>query len=650
MKKTGASAAFHAALSRHPLAVITAAALLLCVASEALARRSLLSALSFFAAEPAAALLNAAIIFFLLSLSLLFRRRMFVFLFVCALVLGFSAANFIMQSFRTAPLTAADFALIGSVGSIISKYLSPRQTVLLFAAAAAAIALTAVGFRLCPKASARAKCALPVLLCACAVIAAGFPAVYATAAPPESRANALETSEAYGYPVCFVMSIFDRGIDRPIGYSENSVDAILAELRTREATESLEHPNIIFLQLESFFDVNELVGLDVPGGALPVFSRLEADFPSGDLAVPSLATGTANTEFEVLTGMARAYFGVGEYPYSTVLHERACESIAYNMRALGYTAHAIHDHAGDFYDRNIVFSNLGFDTFTSVEYMRGVEYNENGWARDKVLTAEILRALGSTPGEDLIYAISVQAHGHYPDGDNMPDISAEFDEASFEYYLSQIQEMDTFLGELTGALERYGRPVVLVMFGDHLPGLGFKEGDLRDGDLYETQYVIWSNFGLEAPDRDIAAYQLSAYVQSLLGMDSGTFTKLHQQLAGTAGYLRSLELLQYDFLYGDLEAFGGVDPYEPTQLRMGAVPVRCTEVTQGPLGITVYGSGFTEFSRVYINDREQPCELSDGALTCPGVYLEDGDCVRVAQVSAATGDVLSSTKSLVWQE
>ena len=126
--------------------------------------------------------------------------------------------------------------------------------------------------------------------------------------------------------------------------------------------------------------------------------------------------------------------------------------------------------------------------------------------------------------------------------------------------------------------------------------------------------------------------------------------KLHQQLAGTAGYLRSLELLQYDFLYGDLEAFGGVDPYEPTQLRMGAVPVRCTDVTQGPLGITVYGSGFTEFSRVYINDREQPCELSDGALTCPGVYLEDGDCVRVAQVSAATGDVLSSTKSLVWQE
>ena len=116
MKKTGASAAFHAALSRHPLAVITAAALLLCVASEALARRSLLSALSFFAAEPAAALLNAALIFFLLSLSLLFRRRMFVFLFVCALVLGFSAANFIMQSFRTAPLTAADFALIGSGG------------------------------------------------------------------------------------------------------------------------------------------------------------------------------------------------------------------------------------------------------------------------------------------------------------------------------------------------------------------------------------------------------------------------------------------------------------------------------------------------------------------------------------------------------
>ena len=203
--------------------------------------------------------------------------------------------------------------------------------------------------------------------------------------------------------------------------------------------------------------------------------------------------------------------------------------------------------------------------------MRGVEYNENGWARDRVLTAEILRALGSTPGEDLIYAISVQAHGHYPDGDNMPDISAEFDEASLTRDLV-LQEMDTFLGELTGALERYGRPVVLVMFGDHLPGLDSRRATCATAICNETQYVIWSNFGLEAPDRDIAAYQLSAYVQSLLGMDSGTFTKLHQQLAGTAGYLRSLELLQYDFLYGDLEAFAASTPTNPRSSEWAPCP------------------------------------------------------------------------------
>ena len=68
----------------------------------------------------------------------------------------------------------------------------------------------------------------------------------------------------------------------------------------------------------------------------------------------------------------------------------------------------IHNNTGTFYDRHLVFPNLGFDTFTSLEYMNHVEKNPLGWAKDTVLTTEILTTLFSTEQRDFIYAISVQ--------------------------------------------------------------------------------------------------------------------------------------------------------------------------------------------------------------------------------------------------
>ena len=60
------------------------------------------------------------------------------------------------------------------------------------------------------------------------------------------------------------------------------------------------------------------------------------------------------------------YFGTGEYPYETILKKTACETIGYDLKELGYSTHAIHNNNATFYDRNLVYTNLGFDTFTSL--------------------------------------------------------------------------------------------------------------------------------------------------------------------------------------------------------------------------------------------------------------------------------------------
>lgn len=117
--------------------------------------------------------------------------------------------------------------------------------------------------------------------------------------------------------------------------------------------------------------------------------------------------------FECITAMNLDFFGPGEYPYKTVLQKTACESMAFNMQNLGYRTHAIHNNEATFYDRHKVFAQLGFESFTSIEYMDQNQAQSYGLVKDKILTEQIEKAIDSSTGTDFIYTISVQGHGKY---------------------------------------------------------------------------------------------------------------------------------------------------------------------------------------------------------------------------------------------
>ena len=111
---------------------------------------------------------------------------------------------------------------------------------------------------------------------------------------------------------------------------------------------------MIFVQLESFFNVHDLVGAEFSQEPIPVFRELMETCPHGQLKVPSVGGGTANTEFEVLSGMNLDYFAAGEFPYNTILQDTSCETVCFNLKELGYTATAVHNYTGTFYGRNTV--------------------------------------------------------------------------------------------------------------------------------------------------------------------------------------------------------------------------------------------------------------------------------------------------------
>ena len=134
--------------------------------------------------------------------------------------------------------------------------------------------------------------------------------------------------EDYGYPYCLATTLFNTGISCPREYSEETIAKIEeSENKLPETTEN--RPNIIFLQLESFFDPTLVNYLQFSEDPIPNFRRLMSEYSSGYYRVPSVGAGTANTEFESITGMNLRYFGPGEYPYKSILKEKTCESAPY---------------------------------------------------------------------------------------------------------------------------------------------------------------------------------------------------------------------------------------------------------------------------------------------------------------------------------
>lgn len=181
-----------------------------------------------------------------------------------------------------------------------------------------------------------------------------------------------------GVPYCFINTWMNIGVSKPDDYSEDSIKSIFTEeelattVGKTEGVSGDNKPNIIFIQLESLMDPLTLKDIEFSEDPIPNLRKLYSETSSGRLTVPSVGAGTANTEFESMTGMSLKFFGPGEYPYKNIMLESTCESIPYNLKQIGYGTHAIHNHRGVFYGRNEVFPNLGYDTFTSVEYMNNV--------------------------------------------------------------------------------------------------------------------------------------------------------------------------------------------------------------------------------------------------------------------------------------
>ena len=590
---------------------------------ECMELKSVIQALKFTFTSPYVFLANTFIIILTLSVTLLLKKRHFWVTVGCVIWLIFGIANFVLLCNRVTPFTANDLFLIESLFDVLKKYFNWFQIILLgILAGSAVIALVIMFFRAPKEKRFPLYISIPVIA---GIAALTIGSVELGKATGLMESQFAELSAAYrknGFVYCFTNSLVDTGVSKPKDYSPESMKEILKDDKTTFFSDKAKKtPNIIFIQLESLFDIGELNDVEFSDDVLPNINALQ-EKGGGLFEVPVIGAGTVNTEFEVLTGMNMDDFGAGEYPFKTILKETTTESLAYNLKSYGYAAHALHNNTGKFYSRDVVYANLGFDDFTSVEYMQNYEKTLMGWAKDYVLTDYILDCMNQTEEQDLIYTISVQGHGGYNVTDGYekhvtvtsiaPEKEAYKDQ--IEYYANMIWEMDEFVGQLIDALKEQDEDVILVMYGDHLPSLDIQQDELDGRSIYQTDYVIWNNCGIKFGKKDLSADEISSYVMKKLGMSNGIINSYHQNHEKDYDFKESMAALEYDMLYGDQIVYDGENPYEATNMTFGLYPITVTNVIRNEATENAYyirGENFTTYSRVYVNGNQMETHFID---------------------------------------
>jgi len=330
---------------------------------------------------------------------------------------------------------------------------------------------------------------------------------------------------------------------------KEQIEHILKTPQVHASSKLDQLPNIIFIMSESHWDATKL-DPNIPKNLTPTIEKNQLS----QLLSPSFGGGTANVEFEVLTGL-NVYLNKNELLYVSKI-KRPIYSLARYFNQLGYTSTAMHNNGKYFYNRSAVYQNLGFQRFISLENMTANPQNvinQGGWATDDLIYESIKQQLQQHDQAQFIYAITVENHPMYNDDRfgkdkyivNKEGVSAA-SQRQLNTYLLGMQRADAKLKQLIEMTKQLDRPTMIVFFGDHLPNLQKVYDDFQYFDseqdkidkkqakYFETPLAVWSNFPIDKKQFNaefIPAHFLASRVLSAAGLPLSPYFQFIQNLS-----------------------------------------------------------------------------------------------------------------------
>lgn len=392
--------------------------------------------------------------------------------------------------------------------------------------------------------------------------------------------------EENGFVLASVIDTKFMFVPQPQNYSNKTIKNIVKEIKQYgqqlKTDDGFKNPNIIFVMSESFSDPTVLLNVNINKDVIPNFRSIGNEYTSGKITVPGIGGGTANTEFEVLTGFSKnniPNYSSPYNPYNTYINNNI-DSLASEFSQNNYKTLAIHSYYSWFYRRNSVYKMLGFEQFIPLEFM-DQKKSSGRFLDDSVVNDLIIKQVNQTKEKDFIFAVTMNSHGPY---DIEREKSIIVDDSrntnpELENYLNAIHLSDQRLGELISYFEDFDEPTVIVFFGDHIPPLGneiYNNFNVEMGSVASKSapFVIWSNY-YKNPSKNLLvdASLLGSLVLDEIGYRNNDYFNYLSQLITdepiNEKIKNNLYNLQYDILHGNRYYYSYKNEFKNDDYQLG---------------------------------------------------------------------------------
>lgn len=435
------------------------------------------------------------------------------------LCFGFGLANHYVLTFRGRIIFPCDLLSLGTAANVAADYdYTPDKSVWTALALLGAYWLVLLLAHMVFHRKGRQKLRRATVLGSCAGIAVFLYVFLFTGLLPAIGIYAQQwKTQANGFLLNFMAALRYSFVSAPDGYSAEAAQEIADETaggHTSGETGTELPENLIVIMNESFADLQaSFPNLVLSADPLPFYHALTDNTVKGMMVSPVTGGGTANVEFEYLTGDSLAFLPSSTVAYQLYLYDGA-PSLAAQLKALGYSSAAFHPYLSSGWNRTSVYDWLGFDRQLYQEDVVNPQYIRQ-YVSDSSDYAQLYRLTDETDGPTFLFNVTMQNHSGYAQGWNNLErtVSVESPAGSSvtAQFFSLMQRSDEALQELIEHYAASDERTMVVFFGDHQPPLGndFYE-DLYGKALddrtteevlqqYEVPFFIWANYDI--PER-----------------------------------------------------------------------------------------------------------------------------------------------------
>ena len=315
--------------------------------------------------------------------------------------------------------------------------------------------------------------------------------------------------------VAFTRQLNTKIMDKPSNYSEETMKKVAAryqkEAETINAsrTNNLTDSTVVYVLSESFSDPSRVPGLKTNKDSMPNIRKIKAGTTSGLMLSSGYGGGTANLEYMGLSGLSMANFESSlSSPYQQLVPSQHWTPTINQLWGAPVNSLGYHPYESSMYSRATNYKKFGFSHFYTLTGPDVIKYqdkiDESPYVSDKSSYDSALEGIKSGKTNKFIQIITMQNHMPYHEWYENNDYTAESttgtplgddEQQSIETYQKGVEITDQATQEFLNELDALDKPVTVVFYGDHLPGIysSASEDDNNSLALHLTDYFIWSN-------------------------------------------------------------------------------------------------------------------------------------------------------------